>query len=63
MRVCRDGHIEIVYEDGLRNCPMCDTIAERDDAIQQLEQSENEIVHLEGKIEMLELERGEALEQ
>lgn len=62
MKICDDGHEEVVYSDYAKVCPVCDAIAERDDAIQQLEQSEKEIVRLEGKIELMELERGGALE-
>lgn len=38
MRVCSDGHYEVVYEDddGCRHCPLCATIWKKDQAIRAL---------------------------
>lgn len=52
MKVCEDGHEEIVHEG--RTCPLCFEISEKDKLSRSVEKKQAEIQDLENRVEELE---------
>lgn len=55
MTICSDGHGELCYEGN--DCPACEIVQEREDALEELKEANKSIESLETQI--TELENGE----
>ena len=54
MNLCSSGHAEIAHEEGIRDCPICEILQEKDEEIKTLT---TKISAYEQEIEDLKFER------